>query len=119
MKHLKKQLKLKRTFKHRKSLLSILSCQLIKYKIIKTTLNKAKALKPYLEPLLTKSKNNTIFSKRIIFKYLKNKKIIKLLFNKIAPKILYRNGGYLRIIKIGRRFGDNTKMALITFVDKY
>ncbi|XBT18302.1 MAG: 50S ribosomal protein L17 [Candidatus Shikimatogenerans sp. Tduv] len=119
MRHLKKKFKLKRQYGHRKSILSILSCQLIKYKIIKTTLIKAKAIRIYLEPLLTKSKNNTLHSKRIIFKYLKNKSIIKILFNKIRPKILLRKGGYLRIIKIGRRYNDNSKMALISFVDNY
>ncbi|WXB47348.1 MAG: 50S ribosomal protein L17 [Candidatus Shikimatogenerans sp. Tmey] len=119
MKHLNKNFKLKRKFKHKKSLLSNLSCSLIKYKVIKTTLIKAKALRVYLEPILTKSKINTVSSKRIIYKYLKNKNIIKILYNIISPKISLRKGGYLRIIKIGRRYGDNSKMALITFVDNY
>ncbi|XBT18566.1 MAG: 50S ribosomal protein L17 [Candidatus Shikimatogenerans sp. Tder] len=119
MKHLNKNFKLKRKFSHKKSLLSNLSCQLIKFKIIKTTLIKAKALRQYLEPILTKSKVNTIFSRKIIYKYLKNKSIIKILFNIISKKIFLRKGGYLRIIKIGRRYGDNAKMALITFVDKF
>ncbi|XBT18807.1 MAG: 50S ribosomal protein L17 [Candidatus Shikimatogenerans sp. AspAUS03] len=118
MRHRKNFYKLKRKRSHRKCLLSNLAYNLIKYKIIRTTLIKAKSLRQYLEPILTKSKINTINNIRLVLKYLKNKVIINYLFNKIGPIIKKRNGGYLRIIKTNNRIGDNSKMALIMFVDK-
>ncbi|XCC45256.1 MAG: 50S ribosomal protein L17 [Candidatus Shikimatogenerans sp. Ttur] len=118
MKHYKKNIKLRRKYSHKKSLLSNLSCQLIQYKLIKTTLIKAKILKKFLEPILTKSKIYSLNNIRYLLKILKNKEIIKILFNEIINKIKNRKGGYLRIIKIGRRYGDNAKLAIITFVDR-
>lgn len=94
-----------------------MACSIIKEKRINTTLAKAKALRMYLEPILTKSKKDTTHNRRIVFSYLQNKHTINELFRKIAPKISDRNGGYLRIIKIGFRKGDGAEIALIELVD--
>lgn len=117
MRHGKKFNHLSRTVPHRKSMLSNMACSLIKYKRINTTLAKAKALRVYLEPILTKSKKDTIHNRRCIFSYLQNKYIVKELFKEISHKIFNRNGGYLRIIKTGFRKGDSADTALIEFVD--
>jgi large subunit ribosomal protein L17 len=119
MKHSKKNNKLSRKASHRKSMLSNMACSLIisDEKRINTTLAKAKALRKYIEPILTKSKLDTTQSRKIIFSYIRNKKAVSELFFNIAPKILYRNGGYTRIIKTGYRLGDGAKTALIELVD--
>ncbi len=102
---------------HRKALLSNLAISLIKHKRINTTLAKAKELRKYIEPLLTKSKSDTTHSRRIVFSYLENKEAINELFRDVAPKISNRPGGYTRIIKTGFRKGDGAEMCLIELVD--
>ena len=117
MRHGDKINNLSRTASHRKALLSNLACQLIEHKKIVTTLAKAKALRTYVEPLITKSKDNTTHQHRVVFSYMQSKEAIKELFNNIAPKIGGRPGGYTRIIKLGARVGDNAEQALIELVD--
>ncbi len=117
MRHGKKFNHLGRQRGHRKALLKNLSNALIKHKRIKTTLAKAKALRKYLEPLITKSKTNSVHSQRVVFSYLQNKEAIKELFGEIAGKVGSRPGGYLRVIKLGFRQGDGAEMAMIEFVD--
>lgn len=102
---------------HRKALLANMSCSLIKYKRITTTVAKAKALKSYLEPLVTKSKDDSTHSRRVVFSYLKDKEAVAELFRTIAPKIADRPGGYLRVLHVGFRQGDGAEMALVEFVD--
>lgn len=101
---------------HRKNMLSNMACSLIKYKRINTTLLKAKELRSFIEPLITKSKNDNMHSRRIVFSYLKNKFATCHLFMNISPKIIERPGGYTRIIKIGYRLGDGAKTAIIEIV---
>ena len=117
MRHGKKFNHLGRKSAHRKSMLSNMACSLIKHKSIKTTLAKAKALRLFIEPILTKSKNDTTHSRRVVFSYLKQKEAITELFGEIAVKIKDRPGGYLRILKIGNRLGDNAQMAYVELVD--
>jgi large subunit ribosomal protein L17 len=117
MRHGDKINNLGRTASHRRALLANLSIALITHKRINTTLAKAKALRRYVEPLLTKAKDNTTHSRRIIFGYLQNKEAMKELFGEIAPKIADRPGGYLRIIKTGFRRGDGADTAMIELVD--
>jgi len=102
---------------HRKALLRNLACQLIQYKRIVTTLAKAKALRVFAEPLLTKSKEDTTHQRRVLFSYLQDKEAIKELFAIVSPKIADRPGGYCRIIKLDRRIGDAADMAMIELVD--
>lgn len=102
---------------HRKALLANMANSLILHKRITTTLAKAKALKTYLEPLITKSKDDSTHSRRIVFSYLKDKTAVAELFRTIAPKIADRQGGYLRVLHVGFRQGDGSEMALIEFVD--
>lgn len=102
---------------HRKALLANMASSLILHKRIKTTTAKAKALKVYVEPLITKSKEDTTHSRRIVFSYLKNKEAVTELFRTVAPKIADRPGGYTRILKIGFRLGDAADMAMIELVD--
>lgn len=102
---------------HRKALLANMANSLILHKRITTTLAKAKALKTYLEPLVTKSKDDSTHSRRIVFSYLKDKTAVAELFRTIAPKIADRPGGYLRVLHVGFRQGDGSEMALIEFVD--
>ena len=102
---------------HREALLSNLTCQLIQHKRIVTTLAKAKALRVYAEPLITKAKENTTHQRRVVFSYLQDKEAITELFSTISEKIAGRPGGYTRIIKLGARTGDNAEMALIELVD--
>jgi len=102
---------------HRKALLANVANSLILHKRITTTLAKAKALKTYLEPLITKSKDDSTHSRRIVFSYLKDKTAVAELFRTIAPKIADRPGGYLRVLHVGFRQGDGSEMALIEFVD--
>ena len=102
---------------HREALLSNLACQLIEHKRIVTTLAKAKALRIYVEPLITKSKQNTTHQRRVVFSYLQDKEAIKELFDVISEKIAGRPGGYTRIIKLGTRPGDNAELGMIELVD--
>lgn len=102
---------------HRKAMLANMASSLIEHKRITTTLAKAKALKMYVEPLISKSKEDTTHSRRTVFSYLKNKEAIKELFGTIAPKIADRPGGYLRVLHVGFRQGDAADMALVEFVD--
>ena len=117
MRHAKKNNHLSRKAPHRKAMLSNMACSLIKHKRIKTTLAKAKALRVYLEPLITKSKNDTTHSRRVVFSYLKQKEVVTELFGDIATKINDRPGGYTRIIRLANRIGDNSKMCFIELVD--
>lgn len=117
MRHGDKVNNLGRTASHRHALLKNLSCALIEHKRITTTVAKAKALRVHIEPLITKCKDNTTHSRRVVFSYLQNKEAIKELFGVIAPKVADRPGGYLRIVKTGFRRGDGAEMALIEFVD--
>ncbi|WGH25409.1 MAG: 50S ribosomal protein L17 [Candidatus Shikimatogenerans bostrichidophilus] len=119
MKHNKKNNHLSRKYSHRKSMLSNMSCSLILYKSIYTTLSKAKELKKYIEPILNKLKKNNLHTRRIILSKLKNKKIVNILFKDILNKIKKRNGGYTRILKAGYRKGDSSKMSIIQLVDYY
>lgn len=117
MRHGDKNNNLSRTASHRKALLSNLACQLFQYKKIVTTLAKAKALRPYVEPLITKAKENTTHQRRIVFSYLQDKEAIKELFDVISPKVAGRPGGYTRVIKLGKRTGDNAELGMIELVD--
>ena len=117
MRHGKKFNHLGRKAAHRKAMLSNMACSLIKHKRIKTTLAKAKALRIYVEPLLTKSKKDTTHSRRIVFSYLKQKEVVNELFGEISVKIAERPGGYTRILKLSNRLGDNAQMAYIELVD--
>lgn len=117
MRHGDKVKNLSRTKAHRDALLSNLACQLIEHKRIVTTVAKAKALRVYVEPLITKGKTNTTHQRRIVFSYLQDKEAIKELFGNVAEKIAGRPGGYTRIIKLGARPGDNAETALIELVD--
>lgn len=102
---------------HRNALLANMAVSLVRHKRINTTVAKAKALKRYLEPLVTKSKDDSTHSRRVVFSYLKNKEAVTELFRTIAPKIANRPGGYLRVLHTGFRQGDGAEMALIEFVD--
>jgi large subunit ribosomal protein L17 len=117
MRHGDKIKNLGRTNSHRKALLSNLACELIAHKRIVTTLAKAKALRVYVEPLITKGKENTTHQRRIVFSYLQDKEAINELFSTIAEKVAGRPGGYTRVIKLGTRQGDNAETALIELVD--
>jgi large subunit ribosomal protein L17 len=117
MRHGNKNNHLSRTSSHRKALLANLSISLIIHKRITTTLAKAKALRTYIEPLLTRAKTDTTHSRRMVFSHLNDTKALKELFGTISPKIINRPGGYTRILKTGSRAGDNSKMCFIELVD--
>ncbi len=117
MRHQKTVKKLGRTAAHRRATLSAMSEALIQHKRIQTTFVKAKALRTYIEPLLTRSKEDTTANRRQVFRHLQNKESIKELFDVIAPLIADRPGGYTRVVKIGQRVGDGTEMAIIELVD--
>jgi large subunit ribosomal protein L17 len=117
MRHGNKNNNLGRKKAHREALLSNLACQLIQYKRIVTTLAKAKALRVYVEPLITKSKKNETHQRRVVFSYLQDKAAVTELFSTISEKIAGRPGGYTRIIKLGARVGDNAELAMIELVD--
>ncbi len=117
MRHNKKFNHLGRKKGHRKALLTNMAISLIEHKRITTTIAKAKALRVFLEPLVTKAKSNTMHSRRVVFRYLQNKEAVQKLFGEIATKVAERPGGYLRIFRIGFRQGDNAEMAIIEFVD--
>jgi large subunit ribosomal protein L17 len=117
MRHGKKFNHLSRKSAHRKAMLANMACSLIEHKRIKTTLAKAKALRVYVEPLITKSKDDTTHSRRTVFSYLKQKEAITELFGDVATKVADRPGGYTRILKLSNRLGDNAQMAFIELVD--
>lgn len=117
MRHGKKFNHLSRQQGHRRAMLSNMACSLIEHKRINTTVAKAKALKQYIEPLVTKSKEDTTHNRRIVFAYLRNKYAVTELFREVAAKVGDRPGGYTRIIKLGNRLGDNADMAMIELVD--
>ncbi len=117
MRHGKKNNHLGRTDSHRKAMLANMASSLIKHKRISTTLAKAKALRMYVEPMITKSKTDTTHSRRIVFSYLQDKESVTELFRDVAAKVANRPGGYTRIIKLNNRLGDNAEMALIELVD--
>jgi large subunit ribosomal protein L17 len=117
MRHGKKVNHLGRTNSHRKAMMGNMATSLILHKRITTTLAKAKALRVYVEPLLTKSKNDTTHSRRTVFSYLQDKDAVSILFRDVAEKIANRPGGYTRIIKLENRLGDNAEMAIIELVD--
>ena len=117
MRHGKKFNHLGRTAPHRKAMLSNMACSLIEHKRINTTVAKAKALRVYVEPLLTKAKEDTTHNRRTVFSYLQSKEAVTELFRTVAPKIAERNGGYTRIIKTGFRPGDAADTAMIELVD--
>ena len=117
MRHSKKFNHLSRTAPHRKAMLSNMAASLIVHKRITTTVAKAKALRKYVEPLITKSKLDTTHSRRVVFSYLNDKVSTQQLFDEVADKVADRPGGYTRIIKLGNRLGDNAEMALIELVD--
>ena len=117
MRHNKKFNHLGRTSAHRKAMLSNMANSLIFHKRITTTLAKAKALRIYVEPLITKAKDDSTHSRRIVFEYLKSKTAVEMLFRDIAEKVADRPGGYTRILKTGNRLGDNAEMCFIELVD--
>lgn len=117
MRHGKKFNHLSRKSAHRKAMLSNMACSLIEHKRINTTVAKAKALRVYIEPLLTKSKTDSTHSRRVVFSYLQNKNIVTELFREVAPKIADRPGGYVRIVRTGNRLGDNAEMCMVELVD--
>jgi large subunit ribosomal protein L17 len=117
MRHNKKFNHLGRKSAHRKAMLSNMASSLIENKRITTTVAKAKALRTYVEPLITKAKNDTTHSRRVVFSYLQNKEAVSILFREVAEKIADRPGGYTRILKTGNRLGDNAEMCIIELVD--
>ncbi|HRO38734.1 MAG TPA: 50S ribosomal protein L17 [Flavobacteriales bacterium] len=117
MRHGNKNNALGRKKAHRDSMLSNMACSLIEHKRIETTLAKAKALRIFVEPLITKSKEDSTHSRRIVFSYLRSKEATAALFRDVAPKVAERPGGYTRIIKLGNRLGDAAELAMIEMVD--
>ena len=117
MRHGKKIIKLGRKSAHRKAMLANMAVSLFEHKKITTTLTKAKALKIFVEPLITKSKNDTVHNRRQCFSKLRNKLGVQILFDEISKRVANRPGGYTRIIKLGNRLGDNASMAMIELVD--
>ncbi len=117
MRHGNKVNHLGRKTGHLKAMLSNMACSLLEHKRITTTLAKAKSLRVFVEPILTKSKNDSTHSRRLVFSDLQNKEVVTELFRDIAPKIASRNGGYTRIIRTGSRLGDNAEMCMIELVD--
>lgn len=117
MRHNKAINHLGRKSSHRKALMANMASSLIKHKRIQTTVAKAKALKTYVEPLITKSKEDTTHSRRVVFSYLKDKEAVKEMFGVIAPKVADRPGGYTRVLHTSFRLGDGADMALIELVD--
>lgn len=117
MRHGKKVNHLGRKAEHRQAMLSNMACSLIEHKRISTTIAKAKALRVYVEPIITKSKDDTTHNRRTAFSYLKSKEAVTELFRTVAPKVADRPGGYTRIIRTGYRLGDNAEMCMIELVD--
>ena len=117
MRHGKKFNHLGRQTAHRKAMLANMACSLIEHKRINTTVAKAKSLRVFIEPLITKSKSDTTHNRRVVFSYLRDKYAVTELFKEISVKIADRPGGYIRIIKLGNRQGDNAPMAMVELVD--
>lgn len=117
MRHGKKFNHLGRTASHRKAMLSNMAVSLIEHKRIRTTLAKAKALRKFVEPIVTKSKTDTMESRKLVFSKLQDKVAVNILFNEVAQKVADRPGGYTRILKLGNRLGDNAEICLIELVD--
>ena len=117
MRHGNKINHLGRKTSHRKAMLQNMACSLIEHKRISTTIAKAKTLRVFVEPILTKAKTDSTHSRRVVFSYLQNKEMVTELFREVAPKIANRAGGYTRIIRTGYRLGDNAEMCMIEFVD--
>ncbi|MBE7652950.1 50S ribosomal protein L17 [Tenacibaculum finnmarkense genomovar finnmarkense] len=117
MRHGKKFNHLGRQTAHRKAMLANMACSLIEHKRINTTIAKAKAFRTFVEPLITKSKTDTTHNRRTVFSYLRNKEAVTELFKEISVKVADRPGGYVRIIKLGNRQGDNASMAMVELVD--
>ena len=117
MRHGVKGRKLGRTSSHRKATLQALATSLFKHKKIKTTLAKAKTAKTFIEPLITKAKNDSVHTRRLISSQINDRKVVQELFNVIVPKIGDRPGGYLRVVKLGQRFGDAAEMGILELVD--
>ena len=117
MRHGKKHNHLGRKTAHRKAMLANMACSLIEHKRINTTVAKAKALRVFVEPLITKSKSDTTHNRRTVFSYLRSKEAVTELFKEISVKVGDRPGGYVRIIKLGNRQGDNASMAMVELVD--
>lgn len=117
MRHGKKINHLGKKTAHRKSMLANMACSLIEHKRINTTTAKAKALKQFIEPIVTKSKQDSTHNRRIVFSRLRQKEAVATLFREVSAKVGDRPGGYTRIIKLGNRLGDNADMAMIEFVD--
>ena len=117
MRHRKSFNHLGRTSAHRKAMLSNMACSLIMHKRIETTTAKAKALKRYIEPLITRSKDDSTHSRRVVFSYLQDKEAVTELFREVSSKVADRPGGYTRIIRLGNRLGDNADMCMMELVD--
>ncbi len=117
MRHGKKFNHLGRQTAHRKAMFANMACSLIEHKRINTTIAKAKALRQFVEPLITKSKEDTTHNRRVVFRYLRNKYAVTELFKEVSVKVADRPGGYVRIIKLGNRLGDNAPMAMVELVD--
>ncbi len=117
MRHGKKFNHLGRQTAHRKAMLANMACSIIEHKRINTTVAKAKAIRQYIEPLITKSKSDTTHNRRTVFSYLRDKYAVTELFKEISVKVADRPGGYIRIIKLGNRQGDNAPMAMVELVD--
>ncbi len=117
MRHRKSFNHLGRTSAHRKAMLSNMACSLILHKRIETTTAKAKALKRYIEPLITRSKDDSTHSRRVVFSYLQDKEAVTELFREVSSKVADRPGGYTRIIRLGNRLGDNADMCMMELVD--
>ena len=117
MRHRKSFNHLGRTSAHRKAMLSNMACSLIMHKRIETTTAKAKALKRYIEPLITRSKDDSTHSRRVVFSYLQDKEAVTELFREVSAKVADRPGGYTRIIRLGNRLGDNADMCMMELVD--
>ncbi|MET2985755.1 50S ribosomal protein L17 [Aureibaculum conchae] len=117
MRHGKKFNHLSRKTAHRKAMLANMACSLIEHKRINTTVAKAKAVRQFVEPLITKSKADTTHNRRVVFSYLRQKEAVTELFREVATRVADRPGGYVRIIKLGNRLGDNADMAMVELVD--
>ncbi|MFN4854074.1 MAG: 50S ribosomal protein L17 [Bacteroidota bacterium] len=117
MRHGKKYNHLGRTASHRRAMLSNMACSLILHKRINTTVAKARELRKYVEPLITKSKDDTTHNRRTVFSYLGQKEVVSILFREVSAKVASRPGGYTRILKTGNRLGDNAEMCMIELVD--
>lgn len=118
MRHRNTGRKLNITSSHRKAMFSNMCCSLIKHELIKTTLPKAKELRRYIEPLITRSKSDSVASRRYAFDTLRSKEAVGKLFTTLGPRYNERPGGYVRVLKCGYRDGDNAPMAIVEFVDR-